>query len=117
MVVDVDEGVDLGLQFGQGRCSGLAGEPAFEGLLEADLAAGGRMVRGGVDLPPASRVVSPSEQSAPDRTDVSLRCGRRATEIAGCFLACPASVGAEAYRGSGHRGAVTDSGVRFLNDR
>jgi len=82
VVVDVDEGVDLGLQFGQGRCSGLAGEPAFEGLLEPfDLAAGGRMVRGGVDLPPASRVVSPSEQSAPDRTDVSLRRRRSATEV------------------------------------
>nr|WP_231737595.1 hypothetical protein [Mycobacterium sp. IS-1742] len=57
MVVLVDEGVELGLQFGQGVGVGLAGEPAFEGLVEAfDFAAGGGVVGGGVDLDDAKVV-------------------------------------------------------------
>ena len=52
VVVFVDELVELGLEFGEGRCFGvLLLEPAFEGLVEAfDLAAGGGVVGGGVDL-------------------------------------------------------------------
>ena len=57
VVVFVDEGVELGLQFGDGVGAGLAGEPAFEGLVEAfDLAAGGGVVGGGVDLDDAQVV-------------------------------------------------------------
>ena len=51
VVVFVDEGVELGLQLGECGGAGLAGQPSFEGLLEAfDLAAGGGVVGGGVDL-------------------------------------------------------------------
>ena len=35
MVVGLDEGVELGLQFGEGGGAGLAGEPFFEGLVES----------------------------------------------------------------------------------
>ena len=51
VVVGLDEGVQLGLQFGDGGGAGLAGKPFFEGLVKAfHLAAGGGVVRGGVDL-------------------------------------------------------------------
>ena len=51
MVVFVDEGVELGLQLGESGGAGLAGEPFFEGLVEAfDFSAGGGVVWGGVDL-------------------------------------------------------------------
>ena len=82
VVVGLDEGVELGLKFGEGGGAGLAGEPFFEGLVESlDLAAGGGVVGGGVDLrdpeaaqfvfkaiasplPPASRVVNTMPLSA-----------------------------------------------------
>jgi hypothetical protein len=35
VVVVVDEGVELGLEFGEGGGAGLAGEGFFEGLVEA----------------------------------------------------------------------------------
>ena len=51
VVVVLDEGVELGLQLGDGGGAGLVGEPFFEGLVESlDLAAGGGVVGGGVDL-------------------------------------------------------------------
>ena len=51
VVVGLDEGVQLGLQLDEGGGAGLAGEPFFEGLVEAfDFPAGGRVVGGGVDL-------------------------------------------------------------------
>jgi hypothetical protein len=51
VVVFVGEGVELGLQFGDRGGGGLVGQPFLEGLLESlDLAAGGRVVGGGVDL-------------------------------------------------------------------
>jgi len=51
VVVFVDEGVELGLEVGEGGGLGLFGQKAFEGLVEAfDLAAGGGVIRGGVDL-------------------------------------------------------------------
>ncbi len=56
-VVDLDEGVELGLQCGDGGGAGLAGEPFFESLVEAlDFAAGGGVARGGVDLNDAEAV-------------------------------------------------------------
>jgi len=57
VVVFVDEGVELGLEFGDGGGAGLAGEPFFEGLVEAfDFPAGGGVVRGGVDVVDAEAV-------------------------------------------------------------
>lgn len=57
VVVFVGEGVELGLELGQGCGSGLAGEPAFEGLVESfDFAAGGGVIGGGVDLAHAQAV-------------------------------------------------------------
>lgn len=57
VVVFVGEGVELGLELGQGCGSGLAGEPAFEGLVESfDFAAGGGVIGGGVDLAHAQTV-------------------------------------------------------------
>jgi hypothetical protein len=51
VVVGLDEGIELALEFGQGGGAGLAGQPFFEGLVESlDLAAGGGVVGGGVDL-------------------------------------------------------------------
>jgi hypothetical protein len=51
VVVFVDEGVEVGLQLGDRVRWGLVGEPAFEGLLKSfDLATGGGVVGGGVDL-------------------------------------------------------------------
>ena len=51
VVVFVDEVVELGLQLGDGGGAGLVAEVLFEGLVEAfDLAAGGGVIRGGVDL-------------------------------------------------------------------
>ncbi|HTQ16547.1 MAG TPA: hypothetical protein VML93_04205 [Mycobacterium sp.] len=42
VVVFVDEGIELGLQVGQGGGAGVCVEPSFEGLVEAfNLAAGG----------------------------------------------------------------------------
>jgi hypothetical protein len=35
VVVGLDEGVELGLKFGEGGGAGLAGEPFFEGLVES----------------------------------------------------------------------------------
>jgi hypothetical protein len=60
VIVGLDEGVELGLQVGEGGGSGLAGEPFFEGLVEAfDFSAGGGVVGGGVDLddPEAAELV------------------------------------------------------------
>ena len=49
VVVFVDEGVELDLQFGDSGGWGLAGEPFLEGLVEAlDAGAGGRVIGGGV---------------------------------------------------------------------
>jgi hypothetical protein len=51
VVVFVGEGIELGLQFGDGGGAGLAGEPFFECLMEAfNFPAGGGVVGGGVDL-------------------------------------------------------------------
>jgi hypothetical protein len=52
VVVEVDEGVQEGLQLGDGAwLVGLGGEPGLHGLLESlDLPAGGRVVRAGVLL-------------------------------------------------------------------
>lgn len=51
MVVFVGEGVELGLELGEGGGFGLFLQPAFEGLVEAfDFPAGGGVVGGGVDL-------------------------------------------------------------------
>jgi hypothetical protein len=51
VVVGLDEGIELGLKFGEGGGAGVAGEPFFEGLVESlDLAAGGGVVGAGVDL-------------------------------------------------------------------
>ena len=51
LVVGLDEGVELGLELGDRGGPGLAGEPFLKGLVEAlDFAAGGRVIRGGVDL-------------------------------------------------------------------
>lgn len=51
VVVFVGEGVELGLQLSDGGWAWLAGEPLFEGLVEAFyFSAGGGVVGGGVDL-------------------------------------------------------------------
>ena len=51
VVVFVDEGVELGLEFGDGGGLGLTDEPLLEGLVEAfDLSARGGVVGGGVDV-------------------------------------------------------------------
>ena len=45
VVVDIDEGVDVGLEFGDGGGCWLSAEPFLEGLLESfDFAAGGWVV-------------------------------------------------------------------------
>jgi hypothetical protein len=49
VVVFVGEGIEVGLEVGEGLGGGLLDEPAFEGLLEAfDFPAGGGMVGAGV---------------------------------------------------------------------
>lgn len=51
MVVDVDEGVELGLELGDGGWGGLFAEPFLECLLESfDFSAGGWLVWSGVFL-------------------------------------------------------------------
>jgi hypothetical protein len=51
LVVLVDELVEQGLEFSEGRCRWVSGEPALEGLVEAfDFATGGRVVRSAVLL-------------------------------------------------------------------
>jgi hypothetical protein len=52
LVVEGDEDVDVGLEFGdRGGLDGLGSQPFLQGLLESlDLAAGRRMVGGRVDL-------------------------------------------------------------------
>ena len=54
VVVDLDEGVELGLEFGNRSRGRLGAVPFLHGLLEAfDFAAGGGMVGSGVFLPDA----------------------------------------------------------------
>ena len=91
LVVGEPEGIELGLQLGEGPCWRLLPEPALEGLVEAlDLALGLRMARGPVLLADAEvgeqvleAVVAAGEARGVDRTVVGERGGGPAMRLAG----------------------------------